>query len=103
MQPQREQFVRRKMSRRFCRQTCPAGSGAECSLSRVSAGSLGLESVAATCFSRPVEIPDDLGEDMAAPVTGRVRLPNRIAWSGQGAFSLSRWILGGRSTRIAGR
>ena len=44
--------------------------------------------MAATRFSRPVEIPDDLGDDAVAPVTGRVKLPNRIAWSGQGEFDL---------------
>ncbi|WP_420442912.1 hypothetical protein, partial [Candidatus Poriferisodalis sp.] len=60
----------------------------EDSLSGSSAGSLGLDSVATTRFSRPVKIPDDLGEDTVAPVTGRVRLPNRIAWSGQGEFDL---------------
>ncbi len=35
-----------------------------------------------------MEIPDDLDEDTVAPVTGQVRLPNRIAWSGQGEFDL---------------
>ncbi|WP_419915769.1 hypothetical protein [Candidatus Poriferisodalis sp.] len=42
----------------------------------------------ATRFSRPVEIPDDLGERPAAVQTGRVRLPNHIAWSGQGEYDL---------------
>jgi hypothetical protein len=42
--------------------------------------------VAATRYSQPLEIPDDLGAQMATPVTGRVRLPNCIVWSGQGEF-----------------
>ncbi len=45
--------------------------------------------VATTRFSRPVEIPDDLGEVSVAPVTGRVTLPLHIAWSGQGDYDMS--------------
>ena len=41
-----------------------------------------------TRFSRPVEIPDDLADGAVAPLGGRVKLPNRIAWSGQGEFDL---------------
>ena len=41
-----------------------------------------------TRFWRPVEIPDDLGERPAAVRTGRVKLPNRIAWSGQPTYDL---------------
>ena len=44
--------------------------------------------MAATRFSRPVEIPDDLADRTVAPLRGRVKLPNRIAWSGQGHFDL---------------
>ncbi|WP_420624614.1 hypothetical protein [Candidatus Poriferisodalis sp.] len=44
--------------------------------------------MAATRFSRPVEIPDDFGDRPAAVRTGRVTLPNRIAWSGQGEYDL---------------
>lgn len=44
--------------------------------------------MAAIRFCRPVEIPEDLGGGIVAPVTGRVKLPNRIAWSGQGEFDL---------------
>ena len=35
---------------------------------------------------RPVEVPEDLGD--SAPVTGRVRLPVDIAWSGQSDYDL---------------
>ncbi len=35
-----------------------------------------------------MEIPDDFGACQAAVRTGRVTLPNRIAWSGQGEYDL---------------
>ncbi|WP_419854875.1 hypothetical protein [Candidatus Poriferisodalis sp.] len=41
-----------------------------------------------TGFWRPVEIPDDLGERPVAVRSGRVKLPNHIAWSGQGEYDL---------------
>ncbi|WP_420623312.1 hypothetical protein [Candidatus Poriferisodalis sp.] len=41
-----------------------------------------------TRFWRPVEIPDDHGDRPAAVRTGRVKLPNHIAWSGQGEYDL---------------
>ena len=50
---------------------------------------LHFEAVAATRFSRPVEIPDDLADCTAASASGRVRLPQRLAWSGQGEFDLN--------------
>ncbi len=39
-------------------------------------------------FWRHVDIPDDLGERPAAIRTGLVKLPNHIAWSGQGEYDL---------------
>lgn len=42
-----------------------------------------------TRFSRPIEIPDDLANGTVAPLTGPVKLPNSIAWSGQGEFDLN--------------
>ena len=47
-----------------------------------------LGAVTVTRFWRPVEIPDDLGDHPAAVRTGRVTLPNHIAWSGQGEYDL---------------
>ena len=44
--------------------------------------------MAATRFTRPVEIPDDLADGTVAPERGRVKLPKRLAWSGQGKFDL---------------
>ena len=41
-----------------------------------------------TRFTRPVEIPDDLSDGSVAPERGRVKLPKRLAWSGQGDFDL---------------
>lgn len=41
-----------------------------------------------TRFWRPVEIPDDLGTRTAAVRSGRVKLPTRIAWSGQPEYDL---------------
>ncbi len=49
---------------------------------------LNLGAVAATRFTRPIEIPDDLADRTVAPMSGRVKLPNRLAWSGQGEFDL---------------
>ena len=49
---------------------------------------LEFETVTARRFSRPVEIPDDLTDCTVAPASGRVRLPQRLAWSGQGEFDL---------------
>ena len=44
--------------------------------------------VTVTRFWRPVEIPDDLGDRPATVRSGRVKLPNRIAWSGQSEYDL---------------
>lgn len=44
--------------------------------------------VTITRFWRPVEIPDDLGDRPAAIRSGWVKLPNRVAWSGQGEYDL---------------
>ena len=44
--------------------------------------------MSAARFWRPVEIPDDLGERPAAVRSGLVKLPNHIAWSGQGPYDL---------------
>ncbi len=44
--------------------------------------------MATTRFTRPVEIPDDLADGSIAPERGRVKLPSRLAWSGQGEFDL---------------
>jgi len=47
-----------------------------------------LTAVATTRFFRAVEIPDDLVKCTVAPERGRVKLPSRLAWSGQGEFDL---------------
>ncbi|WP_420440825.1 transcriptional regulator [Candidatus Poriferisodalis sp.] len=44
--------------------------------------------MSATRFTRLVEIPDDLADGTVAPERGRVMLPRRLAWSGQGEFDL---------------
>ena len=41
-----------------------------------------------TSFYREVDIPDDFGDCIAAPPTGRITLPAHVAWSGQGELDL---------------
>ncbi len=48
-----------------------------------------LGAVATTRISRPVEIPDDLGDASGVLVTGRVTLPLHVAWSAQGEYDMS--------------